>query len=286
VNRSLCALLIAPLFAGCGGDDGATKAECPPGQVPVGEVGACAPTAIDEGSGPGEVKMVKLEIVGDVTVASSSYGTIGPNGEEATGYEAVVIFRVRNPNDVPVTGAPYRVEMLAGTESVGVSDGTDTLSANAGETHVVVFEYFGEIYEEPTDAKITTYALPALEDVAPLPTGEDWEVTNQRLNCNTGGVACDATGDFTWKGDHPQPVAPLMIAIHRGNLNGPIVAGGVAILSHDPTGVLQPGQTLPFTAPIRGPFQPEASVSPVLPDYEIKGEFYVDWASAVAFYGE
>jgi hypothetical protein len=164
------------------------------------------------------------KLVGTPTVVASSYSLPG-----TTGWDTAVVFHVSNPTSGLVVNAPYRAAIYTATDpaqasSTATADGTVTLYPHEKRLVVATENPKGE---QPTTAKVKLYSAPKPSPLAGKPSDPSkWKVSDPVVECPSGIAECYVTGDITWTGKGSTSSPKIMVAIHQGALNSPVIAAG------------------------------------------------------------
>jgi hypothetical protein len=202
---------------------------------------------------------VTLTLAGEPVVRSSSYMTLDDAGEQATGYDSVVVFRVKNPDsEAWVPSASYRVKLYAGAKLLAVSDGTETTIAGAGEEHTIVWiASESDELTKPTRAEVSFYPADAIRPDAPGAASPSvaaaWRSDGVTV-CPEMQVQCEWKGDITFDSQSEagasglSAVRSVYVVLHQGSPSGPVVAAGTGYPSDEPV----PDRPLPVDVLLQG----------------------------------
>ena len=221
---------------------------------------------------PEENGYVPVMVGEDVTVAYNNYGL--PDG---LGYNAAAVFYVTNRNPgLAAVELNYRVTFYAKGEQIFTSDGQDQVTIEADDERPVVHYVSGTnlpVDLQPDAAEVEIFDDPNAYTSDPdLSARNQWETSNQEVQCDSGTVQCDALGDLTWHGNETQWRVDATIVVYEGDdtSGAPIAAG------HEMMGLqeVEPGQTIPHSIMLTGFDQPEEAGAAVAPE-EIMIKTYV-----------
>lgn len=250
-------------------------------------VSACGGTAAAQREGSVQTTVphkIKLPVVvGKPVLASQSYPL-----PDQTGYVAVVVFTVKNPNRTDLRSVPYRVTALDSRgQPIQATSGQDTFAIRGRETRAVVNDRLDSITDgQPISAQVTIYTPTNQSSIlggveGPQAKPSQWKAQGVLVNCNTGTTACQVTGNLLFTGSRPQKNATAYAVIHQGQDNsGPVVGGGVESVtglggSSGPT-TISPGDTVPlsFTNAVvnQGQTTPPFSVEIYVESFSVSGK--------------
>lgn len=205
-----------------------------------------------------------LTVEGTPVVLSSTYST----GELV--YEAVVAFKVKNPNtDAAARAVPLRVTVKAGEQTLATSDPRE-VDVPAATTRLVTvpIQVRGTA---PDTADVSLYSDPSLfVPAAEVPDQGKWTVENVSYECPENQVECEVNGDLTWTGDDPVQLGNIHVLAHQGDT--PVAAGNGSADTFN----IAPGQTIPFQFIVFGFPQAQPGGVSTLPEGELTSEVAID----------
>jgi hypothetical protein len=186
-------------------------------------------------------KSVLPSLKGPVTVVASAYELPG-----TTGWDTAVVFSAKNPSRKPLV-ARFRVTVRgANGTNLAVSSGNDLVTFGGSELREVVTNFFSGITgEKPASATVTFYEPERTFQRLGVENAR-WTIANVALTCPSGQVECQATGDLTWHGKHPQKETTVSVVARDG---AQIVAAGDEGVNSSLT---DPGTTAPFKVLVTG----------------------------------
>lgn len=252
-GNALVAFAVLTL-AGCGGSTSPTT-------------GASVSTLGPVPGSSGTQEMIKPELVGTPTLLQAPYGL--PN---EIGFDVAVVFELRNPSSKPLPEARSVVSVRDAKGTLMGRSDPQNVSLAAGETRLIVVRTDVSVpgdtnnaadvsSKAPVNAEVTTYAsLPGLDTVNP--TGR-WTAEKLEVNCSTGTIACEITGDLTWTGAQVAS-APQLTAVVREK--GKLILAGVSTAN----GTFPPGAAQPIKLSVVGNKDLHGNYPPLTrPDIEL-----------------
>lgn len=154
-------------------------------------------------------------------VVEGAPGLVWQADENAV-YDVAVAFRLRNPADVAMPEASYRLQVEDGHGAVLHSSLPQRTALGPRESRYVLYVREGVSEgRAPESVTVTAMASPLRE--APVSVSAQWKASRVRMACDVEQI-CEVTGDLEWTGDRPasSPVIGVLGFDRAGRL---VVAG-------------------------------------------------------------